>query len=187
MFLKPLPLGPSACVHLNPGLLPPPLVMSPHSSLALRSEQSGGWGAIQYYFHFRPGIEKVSLDLLNPELHQLPIDFPSSILRYEGWAEPDDLFQIAPPPASDPFPVISVLCPKSSTYGSPDHGLTFCNGRGLCPTSHILRPLACHTGLAPPIFRNNRTLDCRRMPYTRLRLYRASFLPHHPLLGFRPS
>ena len=30
MFLKPLPLGPSACVHLNPGLLPPPLVKSPH-------------------------------------------------------------------------------------------------------------------------------------------------------------
>ena len=30
MFLKPLPLGPSACVHLNPGLLPPPLVDSPH-------------------------------------------------------------------------------------------------------------------------------------------------------------
>ena len=30
MFLKPLPLGPSACVHLNPGLLPPPLVNSPH-------------------------------------------------------------------------------------------------------------------------------------------------------------
>ena len=128
MFLKPLPLGPSACVHLNPGLLPPSLVMSPHSPLALRSEPRGGWGAIQYYFHFRYGIEKVSLDLLNPEIHQLPSDFPTSILRYEGWAEPEDLFQIAPPPRSDPFPVISVSCPKSSTYGSPDHGLTFCNG-----------------------------------------------------------
>ena len=125
MFLKPLPLGPSACVHLNPGLLPPPLVKSPHPPLTLCSEPAGGWGAVQYYFHFRPDSTTISLTQLTPELHQLPRDFSTSILSYENWALPEDLFQVTPPPASEPVAVLSVSCPKYSTYASPDHGLTF--------------------------------------------------------------
>ena len=96
MFLRPLPLGPSACVHLNPGLLPPPFVHSPHSPLTICSEPAGGWGAIQYYFHFRPGIEKVALDHLQPELHQLPMDFSTSLLGYENWAAPNIFSRCCP-------------------------------------------------------------------------------------------
>ena len=53
MFSSAIPLGPSACVYLNPGLLPPPRLSLP-GDLAIRSAATGGWGAIQYYHHFRP-------------------------------------------------------------------------------------------------------------------------------------
>ena len=72
MFLKPLPLGPSACIHLNPGLLPPPLVNSPHPPLTLCSEPAGGWGAVQYYFHLCSDSTTLSLTQLTPT-YQLPL------------------------------------------------------------------------------------------------------------------
>ena len=58
MFSSAIPLGPSACVYLNPGLLPPPR-LAPPGDLAIKSDATpdphcGGWGAIQYYYHFRP-------------------------------------------------------------------------------------------------------------------------------------
>ena len=124
MFLKPLPFR----------------VRPPQPPLTLSSEPAGGWGAVQYYFHFRPDSTAISLTQLTPELHQLPRDFSTSILSYENWAPPEDLFQVTPPPTSEPVAVLSVSCPKYSTYASPDHGLTFCNGAASAPRATSCGP-----------------------------------------------
>ena len=71
---------------------------TPTPPFTLCSEPAGGWGAVQYYFHFRSDSTTIALTQLTPELHQLSRDFSTSILSYENWAPPEDLFQVTPPP-----------------------------------------------------------------------------------------
>ena len=150
MFLKPLPLGPSACVHLNPGLLPPPLVNSPHPPLTLSSEPAGGWGAVQYYFHFRPDSTATSLTQLTPELHQLPSDFSTSILSYEQWAAPEDLFQVTPPPPQNPLRSSQFLARNPLPTPPPTMASPFVTGRHPRATS-------CGPSLAIPDYHHQYT------------------------------
>ena len=67
MFSSAIPLGPSACVYLNPGLLPPPRLAPPViKNEATPDPHCGGWGAIQYYYHFRPDSGAIPLDDPDP-------------------------------------------------------------------------------------------------------------------------
>ena len=54
--------------------------------------------------------------------------------------------------ASEPVAVLSVSCPNSSTYASPDHGLTFCNGAASAP-----RATSCGPSLAIPDYHHQYT------------------------------
>ena len=169
MFLKPLPLGPSACVHLNPGLLPPPLVTSPHPPLTLSSEPAGGWGAVQYYFHFRPDSTATSLTQLTPELHQLPSDFSTSILSYEQWAAPEDLFQVTPPPHLRTRCGPLSFLPEILYLRLPRPWPHLCNGAASAP-----RATSCGPSLAIPDYHHQYTESTGL--WTTVRVFLASIL-----------
>ena len=132
MFSSAIPLAPSACVYLNPGLLPPPR-LAPPGDLAIKSDATpdphcGGWGAIQYYYHFRPDSGATPLLTLQPATHTLPPHFTEDLLAFEHWPTVDTLLTFDDPDPTEPIPILSITCPESQTIASPDHGITFCNG-----------------------------------------------------------
>ena len=125
MFAAAIPLGPSACV--NPGLLPPPR-LTPPGDLALSSTVTGGWGAIQYYYHFRPDSGAIPLLSLTTTTHTLPAHFHEDLLDFEHWPPADELLAFNDTDLPEPVPILSISCPELQTIASPDHGITFCNG-----------------------------------------------------------
>ena len=132
MFSAAIPLGPSACVYLNPGLLPPPR-LAPPGDLVINSDATpdphcGGWGAIQYYYHFRPDSGAIPLLTLQTATHPLPPHFKEDLLAFEHWPAVDTLLTFEDPDPTEPIPILSISCPESQTIASPDHGITFCNG-----------------------------------------------------------
>ena len=132
MFSSAIPLGPSACVYLNPGLLPPPR-LAPPGDLVINSDATpdphcGGWGAIQYYYHFRSDSGAIPLLELQPAAHPLPPHFKEDLLSFEHWPAADTLLTFDDPDPTEPIPILSISCPESQTIASPDHGITFCNG-----------------------------------------------------------
>ena len=106
IFAAAIPLGPSACVYLNPGLLPPPRLTRP-GDLALSSTVTGGWGAIQYYYHFRPDSGAIPLLSLTTATHPLPDHFHEDLLEFEHWPPADELLAFDDP--DPPEPVLSSL------------------------------------------------------------------------------
>ena len=145
MFSSAIPLGPSACVYLNPGLLPPPR-LAPPGDLVIKNDATpdphcGGWGAIQYYYHFRPDSGAIPLLTLQPGTHTLPPHFTEDLLAFEHWPAIDTLLTLDDPDPTEPIPILSITCPESQTIASPDHGITFCNGPAAQPV---------HTPTAPP-------------------------------------
>ena len=129
--------GPAACVYLNPGLLPPPR-LNPPGDLVIRGDADphrGGWGAIQYYYHFRTDSGSIPLLDLKPTTHSLPPHFHEDLLTFEHWPPVETLLTFDDPVPPDPIPILSISCPESQTIASPDHGITFCNGNGPARTS----------------------------------------------------
>ena len=123
-------LGPAACVYLNPGLLPPPH-LNPPGALAIIGDADphrGGWGAIQYYYHFRTDSGSIPLLDLKPDAHSLPPHFHEDLLTFEHWPPSETLLTLDDPVPPEPIPILSISCPESQTIASPDHGITFCNG-----------------------------------------------------------
>ena len=130
MFSSAIPLGPAACVYLNPGLLPPPH-LNPPGALAIIGDADphrGGWGAIQYYYHFRTDSGSIPLLDLKPDAHSLPLHFHEDLLTFEHWPPSETLLTFDDPVPPEPIPILTISCPESQTIASPDHGITFCNG-----------------------------------------------------------
>ena len=129
----------NSCPHIPPDAMDTgPLVNSPHPPLTLSSEPAGGWGAVQYYFHFRPDSTAISLTQLTPELHQLPRDFSTSILSYENWAPPEDLFQVTPPPPQIPLLSSRFLARSSLPTPHPTMASPFVTGLHLPLEPHLV-------------------------------------------------
>ena len=139
MFQDAIPLGTSACVFLNPGMLPPPFI-KPSRVLALLSDHSGGPGALQYHHHFHASGQKVALLDISLATHSLPPFFHDDLLNFEDWPDaatlfPQDIF--SPPPKGD---ILTVSCPEFDTSPSPTHGLTWCNGLARSPDACTAGP-----------------------------------------------
>ena len=132
MFQDAIPLGSSACVYLNPGLLPPPYV-KPSRVLALLSEHSGGPGALQYHFHFHASDQKVPLQDISLSTHSLPSFFHDDFLNFEDWPDASTLFPQDISSSPGKGDILTVSCPEFETMPSTAHGLTWCNGLARSP------------------------------------------------------
>ena len=78
---SPIPLGPSAQLHLTSSLLPPPF-FRPTAQLQLSVSPCGGVGSLQYCHHFNPQDDEVSsLTDISWNSHHLPADFINELSR----------------------------------------------------------------------------------------------------------
>ena len=128
---SPIPLGPSAQLHLTSSLLPPPF-FRPTAQLQLSVSPCGGVGSLQYCHHFNPQDDEVSsLSDISWNSHHLPADFINELFSYEDWGDSCDAHHFFPPPITrardSELPTLSVWCPEDSADPSPDHSITICN------------------------------------------------------------
>ena len=128
---SPIPLGPSAQLHLTSSLLPPPF-FRPTAQLQLSVSPCGGVGSLQYCHHFnRQDDEVSSLTDISWNSDHLPADFINELFSYEDWGDSCDAHHFFPPPITcardSELPTLSVWCPEDSADPSPDHSVTICN------------------------------------------------------------
>ena len=98
----PIPLGPSAQLHLTSSLLPPPF-LRPTAQLQLSASPCGGIGSLQYCHHFNPQDDDVSsLTDISWNSHHFPADFISDLFSYENWGDSGDAHLFFPPPITRP-------------------------------------------------------------------------------------
>ena len=115
---SPIPLGPSAQLHLTSSLLPPPF-FRPTAQLQLSVSPCGGVGSLQYCHHFNPQDDEVSsFTDICWNSHHLPGDFINELFGYEDWGDSIDARLFFPPPITrareSELPTLSVWCPEDS-------------------------------------------------------------------------
>ena len=88
----------------------------------------GGWGAIQYYYHFRPDSGAIPLLELQTATHPLPPHFKEDLLAFEHWPAVDTLLTFEDPDPTEPCRSCQFPARNHKPSAFFDDGITFCSG-----------------------------------------------------------